>query len=384
MAALEVLSAWADVDKAVLGEVFNVTVTVQNTSSSDVQWAYFILTIDGTTAYMTRGDGFNIGKGKTLTQVFEFPKYDYPKEWTTVMQGVRSSPMYVQASDGYTISEALNIANFEWIDAYYDPQIVQFEAERTPTDESESAKIAIKVSHADGLTDAQIGRLSCELMAYAKDGSTSYNMTIDKTVVELVAGVEITISEDTYKFGKDDDYGLTLSFGDYSEGATASIDLEHSFANLHLSGCSTGGACFGGFCKSTEGNPMLECYYPAYFYGGIMQGGVKDYSTEQIDTGVKWVDGKTIYRKVIIIDSPAKGTNQLIDIGASGTIDKLIRIWGMGISSTGAYPMPTIATSDNNIVIFEGTGNPVSQVFFYQGKNRGITWAFGVVEYTLA
>jgi hypothetical protein len=78
---------------------------------------------------------------------------------------------------------------------------------------------------------------------------------------------------------------------------------------MHLSGAANGGVCFGGFSKSTYEQPMFECYYPAYFYGGIVQGGGGggDYpaiGTEQ-DTGMKWIDGKPIYRVVL----QGKGAN---------------------------------------------------------------------------
>ena len=42
-----------------------------------------------------------------------------------------------------------------------------------------------------------------------------------------------------------------------------------SFANVHLSGCATGGVAFGKFSASTSGSPLFECEYPAVFTAGI-------------------------------------------------------------------------------------------------------------------
>ena len=268
---------------------------------------------------------------------------------------------------------------FGILDQHYNPTIEAFDIERV-SDEAEEVKTTIKLGLADGLTDDQKARMLFTLT----DGSGNA-VTLNATQAELLAGITDSLTAVAQTFARANNHKFMLTFGDAFESQSAPDTIARSFANVHLSGNAEGGMCVGGFCDPA--NPgRFECYYPAYFYGGIAQGGVKDYPAvgEEQDTGVKWIDGKTIYRKVIIIDSPAKGTNQYIDIGASGTIDKLISIRGIGVSSTGAYPMPTIATSDYNIVIFEGSGNPVTQVLFYQGTKRGITWAFGVVEYTLA
>lgn len=198
----------------------------------------------------------------------------------------------------------------------------------------------------------------------------------------------IPLSSVTQETGDDITYTVTFAYTATQDGSvqtdsiSTTVYVGEVFTNVHLAGVKTGGVRFGGYSTATLDNPKFECNYPAYFYGGIAYGGL-DYSLDEIDTGVKWVDGKTIYRKVIVIDSPAAKGNQYIDINASGTIDKLIKIWGVGVSSTGAYPMPTVATSNDYNVVFEGNGNPVTKILFRQGDSRGITWAFGVVEYTL-
>lgn len=54
------------------------------------------------------------------------------------------------------------------------------------------------------------------------------------------------------------------------------------------------------------------------------------YSTTEVDTGKKWIDGKPIYRIVIIQDNVADGTNILTNV------DKIVSINGMGDPGTGA------------------------------------------------
>ena len=70
-------------------------------------------------------------------------------------------------------------------------------------------------------------------------------------------------------------YVLQIEIGDAYDVAVGKITLPRSFANMCLCNFKTGGVSFGGFPKSTEGNPLFENYYPmkqyanAGFYGGI-------------------------------------------------------------------------------------------------------------------
>lgn len=268
MANLEIISATASVTQAILTEAFSVNVTVKNTTSKAIGVAYLIFTIDGSTAMAIRSD-FSIGASKTVTVTATFDGSTHPSAWTTAMQSRRVAALYVAASDnGTTTSDAVAVESFNFLDAYYTPKIEKFIVERT-ADEANTVKATIKLSHADGLTETQINRLTCELSDW--DGTEYRTLTLHRTMAELFAGVtdDTAVITDTFDTGRD--HTLTLVFQDsgYAESVQQIDTVEHAFANLHLSGASTGGACFGGFCKSTENNPMFECYYPAYFYGGI-------------------------------------------------------------------------------------------------------------------
>ena len=58
---------------------------------------------------------------------------------------------------------------------------------------------------------------------------------------------------------------------------------------------------------------------------------VIDYSTTEQDTGIKWVDGKSVYQKTYVFDPPASGGNIYIDlVDVSGlSIDTLIYMSGI-------------------------------------------------------
>lgn len=56
-----------------------------------------------------------------------------------------------------------------------------------------------------------------------------------------------------------------------------------------------------------------------------------DYSTTEQDTGIKWVDGKSVYQKTYVFDPPVTGSNVYIDlVDVSGlNIDTLIYMSGI-------------------------------------------------------
>lgn len=266
MANLEIIAATANVTQALLSEAFAVSTRVRNTTSSAIGSAYLIFTIDGTSQTVTRAS-FSVGAKQTVTVTANFDGAGHPAAWTQAMQSRRASGLYVAASDnGRTTSASRAVESFEILDARYAPRIETFIVERT-ADEAETVKATIKLSHA-ALTNAQRERLTCALSVF--DGTQYRELTLNRAPEELVAGVQDDTSVITATFAKDADHTLTLIYGDTAEAVRQVDTLEHSFANLHLSGASTGGACFGGFCGATEGSPKLESHYPLYVYGDIM------------------------------------------------------------------------------------------------------------------
>ena len=268
MATFEVTSAVASVSQALLTEAFTVDVTVKNTKSSTVSNAYLLFTLGCSSQTMQRLV-FSVGGRKSKTVTVTFDGLSYPQAWATAMASQRRTNLLVQACDNNgSISEAYAVEGFEILDAYYKPTIETFVVKRTG-DEADTVKATIKLSHADGLTETQLNRMSVTLSAW--DYNSEYrDITVNKTLAELIAGITDDTTAITDTFATGTDYRLTLHFGDYSESAAPGIDeVEHAFVNLNLSGCDTGGACFGGYCKSTKDNPMLESHYPIYAYQGI-------------------------------------------------------------------------------------------------------------------
>jgi len=147
------------------------------------------------------------------------------------------------------------------------PSINSFTVTRSingvPNDEGQELLVSIKLSAAETplpssfvLTITDSDGNTIDATSFIPDAMTSTGVVDDGTVI-------------TALYNAGNDYSFTLTFGDQYESASATYTISKAFANLHLSGQPTGGACFGGFSASTLNNPMLESYYPIKAYSGI-------------------------------------------------------------------------------------------------------------------
>lgn len=116
--------------------------------------------------------------------------------------------------------------------------------------------------------------------------------------------------------------------------------------------------------------------------------GMEDYSTGETATGMRWIDGSRIYRRVYQFANP--GGLYQVNISAICTIytlDKIIRIWGKAYDGTEAYyPIPCAATEGTDRMIGVSTGRleptyTQPAVNIRVGSALNISTGFIVVEY---
>lgn len=101
--------------------------------------------------------------------------------------------------------------------------------------------------------------------------------------------------------------------------------------------------------------------------------GVSDYSTEEVDTGVKWIDGKPIYRKTYFKDSsiPASNTSfdvisdfdKLIDYSGGVKIGSNILSISFKASASGCFPQ--IMSGGNVTLSYSGTITEFNLTLYY-------------------
>ena len=251
--------------------------------------------------------------------------------------------------EGYKTAQAIFEDNII-LSGKYSPQILAFSTLRTesniPTDDGEDIMAKMQLSYAP---ETELSMMDLRLH-YAEGRDATVNDEY------LLLNSKITTDEISFKldrqFSNASDWGFLLYFGDTYENVVGPSRIFEAFANMHLSGKKKGGVSFGKFSKSTDESPMFECYYPAYFYGGIVQGGGGgDYPAfgEEINTGGKWVNGKPIYRA--IIETGAKTANTMKYDVSAFSIEHYISIQGMFYAQADyadGYVFPAPAAHMNN------------------------------------
>ena len=124
---------------------------------------------------------------------------------------------------------------------------------------------------------------------------------------------------------------ITETYTIYSKGATTLEVHAQNFAEAPFKSTSTGG---GG--SITIDNVPTQGSTNAVSSGGTYTAiqAVKpiDYSTTEQDTGIKWIDGKTIYQKTFANDNGYASADS-VDI-SSLNYDKILSIEGYGSDAT--------------------------------------------------
>ena len=216
------------------------------------------------------------GDSVSLLKTFVIP--DSVTQRFELYPNIRAVPVYVsyyaETAKGY-LKGNFTIDGLSLLNRRYNPAISTFSLERatdgTPNDEGENVLTDLKLSLAD--TTDYTKFLTAKLYYAQNDSATTDDAAIDLTgnISTLLTGVTNSATLITQTFSRSSDWDFMLVFGDAYESAIVHYSLGRAFANVHLSGASTGGVCFGGFSGSTEGDPRFESHYPAYLYGGIAQ-----------------------------------------------------------------------------------------------------------------
>ena len=172
------------------------------------------------------------------------------------------------SSDGGYANMTYTLSGVIYIDQWYHP-VITLDAWRYPDDESESLAATMKVELADGPNASRF----TATMYYAQDAkattaSSTFAMNVDRDVLFGVGySANTAVLPGTFSNGSAFSFLLVVSDG--YETASAQVTVDRAFANVHLSGKTTGGVAFGRFSTATQGNPKFECEFPALFYGGI-------------------------------------------------------------------------------------------------------------------
>ena len=104
------------------------------------------------------------------------------------------------------------------------------------------------------------------------------------------------------------------------------------------------------------------------------------YSQNEIDTGKIWIDGKKIYRKVILLPAIAKGTEYRIDL-SSITASNYIQLYGF-IKAGENYFVPLLNSDEKTQTLNTFVGITNNVLRFLNGEGREILSGHVILEYT--
>ena len=277
-------------------DTIDITLTIKNTSGSKITKAGLCLCF--TNADMGySGDGWwapvvqpetscswansasktltwSITPDTILSQLLYASSYERLK---TRLASLRTLPFRLEiegtSSDGSYSSLIYTISGVKYIDKYYNPQIT-LDAWRYPDDEATALAATMRVALADGNNASKF----TAKMYYAQDAkattaSSVFNMNVSRDVLFGV-GYSSNTSVLPGTFANGSVFSFLLVVTDGIETASATCVVDRAFANLHLSGQSTGGVAIGKFSAATYGNPLFECAFP------IVLSGSKTYGSE--------------------------------------------------------------------------------------------------------
>lgn len=104
------------------------------------------------------------------------------------------------------------------------------------------------------------------------------------------------------------------------------------------------------------------------------------YSTNEVDTGKKWIDNKTIYRKVINFGTLPNATAKSVAHSISN-LDTMVSMSGVGYSTTGSrFPIPYVHSSSitDQVQLYANT----TEITIVDGIDRTNNSAYIILEYT--
>ena len=128
-----------------------------------------------------------------------------------------------------------------------------------------------------------------------------------------------------------------------------------------------------------EGSPLAADNYIAVYGGDPI---IMDYSTNEVNTGTKWVDGSIIYRKTINFGALPNATSKTVAHNISN-LNRIIKITGYAYSTVNqtTYPIPFV--SKDNVLSNIGTTANATAVEVGTGTDRtNLTECYITLYYT--
>ena len=272
----QVVSSCTPSNTIIYGTSYSIRFTVRREASDDFYDRLYVWLATGgygeVLAYFERDFSLAVGENCEISVTSERFLNSGVESFLNDSRALQASSWGVQFGPNGTRKNVVFPVNIVqgWL-----PRIDRFSALRctdgVENDEGEELLCGLKLS-TSALADP--GEMSL-VFRYANGTVTAASPSVDlsESVSEALDGIEDSADLIGQTFSNGMDWNFMLAFGDAYEQAVVYCGIPRAFANIHLSGCSTGGVAFGRFSSASEGNPKFECEYPAFFSGAVTFGG---------------------------------------------------------------------------------------------------------------
>lgn len=368
----------ADKTMIALGESVGVSASIRNITEAEISAVQLrvVREVDG--ADVAVGDAVSVDVTIPAAGTAQISKTLTIPAWANA---ARATQLYVKVTIAGADSEKAELCIA--LDKRYNPTIETFNVSRAtqhPIDGWIKSDNGVNT-----MTDLKIGLDSgatgFTMKVYygtgAIDTSTASSIDLTSRISDAIAGLTnatgLIEKPDGWALGSTWNFLLVLS--DSYESAQMGAQIGIAFTNMHLAGLTTGGVRFGGYCsRSTLDNPAFECDYPIYADGGIPS---LDYSTTETKLPYKWIDGKVIYRKVLIAENVTTADYYFADTVED--VDTVVAMTGMFSNSGQHWMLPHINSGAWSHIGFDIASK---KVMFRSAGGYGIDKMFVIIEYT--
>lgn len=176
-------------------------------------------------------------------------------------------------------------------------------------------------------------------------------------------------------------FAVGVDVENLTEESILSAEIDVVAVPLHLSRHGNGVA-IGRYSSVTDENDTLfECAYPAIFEQGVKDHANAVFSTEETDSGAKWLNGENIYRCVFTGSTSESGKHVSIGNFPSTPVN-IIRFYGsMKSASDGKIrPLPFASYASNDWNISPAIDGQALELYIGASNKGGDYWL--IFEYT--
>ena len=368
----------ADKTMIALGESVGVSASIRNITESEISAVQLQIVREVDGADVAVGDPVTVdvtipaAETAQINQTLTIPTWANP---------ARATQLYVLVTIAGKDAEKAALCTA--LDKLYNPTIETFSVSRATqhpidgwikSDNGTNTMTDLKIgldSGASGFT------LKVYYSAGEIDTSTASSIDLTSRISDAIVGLTNTtgLIEQTGGWSLGNTWKFLLVLSDSHESAQMVAQIGIAFTNMHLAGLTTGGVRFGGYCeRSTQDNPAFECEYPIYADGGIAN---MDYSTTEMRTAAKWIDGKQIYRRVFVAENVTDADYVFTDV--IDGLDTVTAIRGMFYNQYGQFPVPYMTSGAGWA---DALVKPNKQVLLQSSGGFDIDKVVVVVDYT--